>query len=209
MKTKSKQQGSVVFLQGKRLRLRPNDITDVDRYTRWINDEEIRSFLGSVFPTTKLQEEDWLREKQKQTDCVQLAIETNKGTHIGGISIFRIHWIDRTAETGTMIGDKKYWNDGYGTEAKMLLLKYAFETLGLRKIHSRAYAYNERSINYSLKCGYQITGRQKDEKFKFGKYHDLVMLEVFYDDWVKAYAAWIKKPRKKTKTKLTSKKMKS
>ncbi|MEY4440580.1 MAG: hypothetical protein RLY49_206 [Candidatus Parcubacteria bacterium] len=198
----------VVFLHGKRLRLRPNDVTDIERYTRWINDEEIRSFLGTVFPTTKLQEEEWLREKQKSSDTVQLAIETNTGVHIGGISIFRINWIDRTAETGTMIGDKKYWSDGYGTEAKMLLLKYAFETLGLRKIHSRAYAYNERSINYSLKCGYKITGRQKEEKFKFGKYHDVVMLEVFYEEWVVAYNAWLKSPRKKSAPKTSSKKTK-
>lgn len=195
----------IVFLQGKRLRLRPNDITDIDRYTRWINDEEIRSFLGSVFPTTKLQEEEWLREKHKSSDTVHLAIETNDGVHIGGITIFRINWVDRTAETGTMIGDKKYWSNGYGTEAKMLLLEYAFKTLGLRKIHSRAYAYNERSIKYSLKCGYKIIGRQKEEKFKFGTYHDVVMLEVFYEEWIVAYNAWAKSLHKKSALKSTSK----
>jgi RimJ/RimL family protein N-acetyltransferase len=113
------------------------------------------------------------------------------------MSIFRINWIDRTATTGAMIGNKKYWNNGYGTEAKMLLLKYAFETLGLRKIHSLAFAYNERSVNYSLKCGYKIIGRQKDEKFKFGKYHDVIMLEVFQDQWRAAYDIWSKTQNKK------------
>lgn len=204
-----KQKQPIVFLQGKRVRLRPMDLSDIDNCTRWINDEEIRSFLGTAFPMTKLQEEEWLRGRQKNTDSVQLAIETNTGIHIGGISIFQINWIDRTAETGTMIGDKRYWSNGYGTEAKMLLLEYAFNTLGLRKVRSRAFAFNERSINYSLKCGYKIIGRQKDEKFKFGKYHDVVMLEVFRDQWVAAHNKWVKSLRKKSAHKPAIKKTKS
>lgn len=207
MKTQNKtldvQPQPIIFLQGKRVRLRPLDISDLDRCTTWINDEEIRGFLGATFPMTRIQEEEWIRSKQSKDDVI-LAIETNEGIHIGNLSIFRINWIDRTAETGTMIGDKKYWNNGYGTEAKMLLLEYAFNTLGLRKIHSRAFAYNERSVNYSLKCGYKITGRQKDEKFKFGKYHDVIMLEVFKDQWQRAHTTWTKSQNKK----LTIKKIK-
>lgn len=95
----------VIFLQGKRVRLRPLDILDVDRCTAWINDEEIRSFLGSTLPTTRIQEEEWIKTKQSKDEVV-LAIETCEGLHIGNMSIFRINWIDRTATTGAMIGDK-------------------------------------------------------------------------------------------------------
>lgn len=203
-KQKSKTQ-PVVFLQGKRLRLRPVGLADVDRYTTWINDEETRSFLGASFPTTKLQEEEWIRGKQSKDEVI-LSIETNTGVHIGGISVVKINWIDRTAETGTMIGDKKYWGSGFGTEAKMLLLKYVFETLGLRKVHSRAFAFNERSINYSLKCGYQIIGRQKDEKFRFGTWHDVVLLEVFREEWENAYQTWVKNPHVKSESRTRVKK---
>lgn len=58
-------------------------------------------------------------------------------------------------------------------------------------------------MNYSLKCGYKITGRQKEEKFKFGTYHDVIMLEVFRDEWEIARDVWIKSQNKKTTPKKT------
>jgi RimJ/RimL family protein N-acetyltransferase len=194
----------VIFLKGKRLRLRPLEATDLERCTVWINDPEIRDFITVAFPISSIQEQSFVMEATLSKDRVKLAIETHEGVHVGNIDIHGINWINRTAETGTMIGDKNYWSQGYGTEAKMLLLDYAFNTLGLRKLHSGAYAYNERSINYSLTCGYKIIGRKKKEKFRKGEYHDVVLLEVFKDEWQRAYATWTKSQNKK----LTIKKIK-
>ena len=41
-----------------------------------------------------------------------------------------------------MIGESEYWGRGLGTEAKMLLLDYAFNTLNLRRICSQVLAFN-------------------------------------------------------------------
>lgn len=186
----------VIFLKGKRVRLRPIEKTDIDRCTIWINDPEVRDFVSNSFPISHTQEEEYVGETKIPQNHIKLAIETNSGIHIGNISVFHINWIDRTAETGALIGNKKYWSKGYGTEAKMLLMDYAFNTLGLRKLHSAAYTYNERSINYSLKCGYKIIGRKKEEKLRNGVYHDLVMLEVFRDEWQTAHDVWSKNQSK-------------
>ena len=37
-----------------------------------------------------------------------------------------------------MIGEKSYWGKGYGTDAKMVLLDYAFSELGFRMVKSEA-----------------------------------------------------------------------
>jgi RimJ/RimL family protein N-acetyltransferase len=83
-----------------------------------------------------------------------------------------------------MIGEKEYWGKGYGTEAKMLLLHYAFDTLNLRKICSSVISFNERSHKYSLKCGYKEEGRRKAQLFRDGKYWDEIQLAVFRKDWL-------------------------
>jgi len=195
------QKQPVIFLKGKRVRLRPLEMSDLERCTIWVNDPDVRKFVTVMFPLSSMQEQSYIFDSTNPKDRVRLAIETSEGVHIGNIDIIGINWIDRTATTGTMIGDKKYWSKGYGTEAKMILLEYAFNTLGLRKLHSAAYAYNERSINYSLKCGYKIIGRKKQERFHDGAYHDVVMLEVFRDDWQVAYDIWITSQKRQAKVK--------
>jgi len=77
-----------------------------------------------------------------------------------------------------------YWGKGYGTDAKMTLLNHAFNVLNLRKIRSEVVDYNERSLSYSLRCGYQIEGRKKAEVFRHGEYRDIVQLAVFREEWL-------------------------
>lgn len=129
-------------------------------------------------------EEEWFEgiSKRKEHEVV-FAIMAD-GKHIGMIGIHQINRKDGTAITGTMIGNKEYWGKGYGTEAKMLLLDFAFNTMNLRKICSSVIAFNERSYKYSLKCGYIEEGRRKLQNFRHGKYWDEIFLAVFRDDWL-------------------------
>jgi RimJ/RimL family protein N-acetyltransferase len=180
-----------VFLASARVILRPFSKDDAPRLHRWINDPEVRRFLTPHFPITLESEEEWVKSLSKQNDKeVLLAIETPEGEHIGSMGLHRINWIDRTSTTGALIGNKEYWGKGLGTEAKMLLLHYAFNTLNLRKICSQALVFNERSISYSKKCGYKEEGVLKEHIFREGKYWDLVQLAVFRDDFMPLWETW-------------------
>ncbi len=81
---------------------------------------------------------------------------------------------------------------GYGTEAKMLLLDYAFNTLNLRKVCSTVLAFNGRSQRYNEKCGYVVEGVQKAQVFRDGSYHDLILMAVFRDDWLPVWREYQK-----------------
>ncbi len=111
------------------------------------------------------------------------------------MGIHRINWKDRTATTGAVIGEKAYWGKGYGSEAKKLLLDYAFNELNLRKICSGALAFNGRSQAYSKKCGYEVEGVLKQHIFKNGEYHDLVQLAVFKEQWLPLWKKFRKRGR--------------
>jgi RimJ/RimL family protein N-acetyltransferase len=186
MKRKSSR---VVFLQGKKTILRPlNKQTDLPSLTRWINDPEIRSFVLVYQPQMLESEEQWVDAiaNNKRPNDIILAIETLDGRFIGTIGIHGISWKDRTATTGAIIGEKEFWGKGYGSDAKMALLDYAFNTLNLHKICSAVIAYNERSLNYSLHCGYKIEGRKRQQIFKNGAYHDEILLGIFKEEWLAA-----------------------
>ena len=174
----------VIFLRGQRVVLRPLCKDDVPRLTKWINDPEVRQYVLAYLPMMESEEEAWLENTAKKKDGgLILAIDVD-GRHIGNIGVHKISWRDRVAETGALIGEKDCWGKGYGTDAKMILLDYLFNTLNLRKIGSSVIAFNKRSLRYSLHCGYKIEGRRKAHHFRNGIYHDEVMLGLFKKDWL-------------------------
>ncbi len=177
-------QQPVIFLKGKRVILRPLSENDVSQLTRWINDPQVRQFIKNSVPLNESAERNWVQslEKRSQTDIV-LGIEV-KGKLIGNIGLHRIDWKHRIATTGAIIGEKEYWGKGFGTDAKMALLNYAFNDLNLRKLVSHVYAFNERSLAYSLHCGYRVEGRLRRHRFVNGRYWDEIILGLFKSDWL-------------------------
>lgn len=182
------------MLRGKKVVLRPVDIEkDLERCRQWINDFETTSFLGKPYrPITREKERELLRVIIEKESSVVFAIDTFEGTHIGLTGLHNIAHFDGTAFTGTLIGDKRYWNRGYGTDAKMVLLWYAFTVLNLRRINSHVLSSNPRSVRCQLKCGYEIEGTKRKEVYKNGRYYDLVLLAVFRRGWFGRWHAYMK-----------------
>jgi len=180
----------IIFLEGKKTILRPFRKDEVGILQRWINDPQIRGFLPATFPMTIENEIEWLEKANIPGKKVHLAIVIKESdTLIGSMALENINWIDGTAVTGTLIGEKESQGKGFGTDAKMQLLKYAFDTLNLRKIKSCVLSYNERSLKYALKCGYREEGRLQREHFRDGKYWDLIQLAAFREWWEPYYNA--------------------
>lgn len=173
-----------IFLAGKKINLRPLAKADIPLLMRWINDQEIRDLIVATFPQTEQQEEQWLDNLGADNQDIVLGIETKEGILIGEMSIQSINWIDRVASTGALIGEKKDRGMGYGTDAKMTLLDYAFNTLNLHKMCSTVIAYNKHSLSYNKKCGYKREGIRKRHIFKRGRYWDLIELGLFKKRWL-------------------------
>ena len=174
----------VVFLSGKKVNLRPFKKDDVPTLTRWINDPEVREFILAFLPQTEKQEEEWFNKLGSDDKNIVLGIETKEGVLIGSMGIHQILWVDRVCTTGAIIGNKENWGKGYGTDAKMILLDYIFNTLNMWKVCSNVIEYNKRSLQYSTKCGYKPDGIRKKHIFKKGQYWDLIHLGLFKDDWL-------------------------
>ncbi len=147
----------------------------------------MRQFIGSgAFPTSLEAEEAWFDEKpEKFPQRVRLAIVLKKNDRlIGSTSLDNINWVDRSASTGTLIGEKRDRGKGYGSEAKSLLLRYAFQTLGLNRIESKILCYNRASLRYAEKCGYRQEGVLRQASYKNGQFHDLVVLSILREEWL-------------------------
>ncbi len=97
--------------------------------------------------------------EQDPPELVRFAIVLrDSGEMIGCNGLCDISWVHGRAETETEIFRPQHRNAGYGTEAKHLLLEYAFERLGLHMIYSYVAETNPRSSAALVKQGYREAG---------------------------------------------------
>ena len=75
-----------------------------------------------------------------------------------------------------MIGDPAYHGKGYGTDAIRTLCKFGFEELNLHKLKAVVFAFNEGALRCYEKCGFEREGLLKEEIYREGAYHDVVMM---------------------------------
>ena len=92
-------------------------------------------------------------------DVVRFAIVLRESDEmIGCNALYDISWIHARAETATEIYRPQHRGTGLGTEAKHLLLEYAFDRLGLHMIYSYVAEVNARSAAALIKQGYREAG---------------------------------------------------
>ncbi|GMU74338.1 MAG: hypothetical protein AMXMBFR44_5350 [Candidatus Campbellbacteria bacterium] len=183
-------ENKIVFLRGKKTIMRPyQKDTDLDLMTAWVNDPDVTRFITVWSPMTKDAENGYLQGATNDENML-LVIETTEGQPIGSTALHRIDWINRTAVTGTVIGNKEFWGKGYGTDAKMQLLHFAFNRMNLRAIRSSVIAYNVRSHKALLKQGYRQVGVFPKWFFRDGKYHDEILFVLTKKDFAPVWRAY-------------------
>jgi diamine N-acetyltransferase len=166
---------------GEKVRLRPIERDDLPRFVEWFTDPEVRRHLLVYLPFSLAQEERWFEDLQgrlERQEMLVLAIETTEGVHIGNLGLHAIDWKNRNAELGILIGEKAYWNQGYGTDAIRTLLGLAFREMNLHRVFLRVDADNARGIRCYEKVGFQQDGTLRDAVFKEGRYLDQYVMSI-------------------------------
>ena len=86
-------------------------------------------------------------------------VRRETGELIGETGLYSIDWIARNAESGCWLYRAEDRGPGCGTAAKLLVLQYAFERLGLNMIWAWVKQRNPRSQAAIRKQGYRDAGR--------------------------------------------------
>ncbi|HET9661235.1 MAG TPA: GNAT family protein [Thermomicrobiales bacterium] len=97
-------------------------------------------------------------ESELPTDLTFAVVLRANDELIGRNELDFLDLVHRSAETGTELFRPEHRGKGYGTEAKHLLLTYAFEVLHLHMVWSTVWEENPRSRAALLKQGYRESG---------------------------------------------------
>lgn len=109
---------------------------------------------------------------------------------IGFVGLGDINWVHRSASTFAIFRSGAYRGKGYGTEAKHLVLEFAFDHIGLHTLVSWIWGRNDRSVAAILKQGYKSAGVLKFDAIDQGSYYDFLVFDVLREDWLVAREIW-------------------
>jgi len=155
---------------GDQIRLRAIEKEDLPSFVKWLNDPEVRQELSLIMPLSLAEEEDWFASMLKRSPFERpLAIEIQPDP--------------QKAEIGIHIGEKEYWNQGYGTKAMRLMLKHGFENLNLHRLWLRVFKTNQRAIRSYEKSGFTLEGKFREGQYLKGKYVDVMIMSMLHSEW--------------------------
>ena len=166
--------------EGEKVRVREKRVKDIQNEYSWRVDPEL-SRLDATKPMT-MSYEDFFRYSKEEMQfpnyrSKRLAVETLEGVHIGNIMYYDLNMQNRQAELGIMIGDKDYWNSGYGTDTVNTLLRHLFTILELDRVYLHTLSWNYRAQASFAKSGFKLVRNVK----RGGQ--DFILMEVLRSDW--------------------------
>jgi RimJ/RimL family protein N-acetyltransferase/predicted N-acetyltransferase YhbS len=178
----------VTTIKGERVLLRPLQESDLEESLRVWTPELRHMYGGSLIAAAgpiearRQGRRAWFERVQRGAEGHCFAIEAD-GRYIGHVHIDAIDEQSQSGRYRVGIDNPEYWGKGYGTEAGRLMLRYAFETLGLHRVSLRVAAYNARAIRCYEKCGFRHEGIERDSFFVDGKWHDDVLMAILREEW--------------------------
>lgn len=179
-------------LETERLILREPRIDDWKDMVEALNNLEVSRHLMKVpHPFTKKDSISWIKKniqewKQKDKERYTFLIELKSEKKVIGLLRLGVNNHNHTGSTGSWI-NKKYWRNGYMTEAKIALNDWVFNKLKLRKLESSAFAENVASNQMQKKMGYKHEGKRIKSVISkaTGKIHDENIYGLLKEDWRK------------------------
>jgi RimJ/RimL family protein N-acetyltransferase len=172
-------------LTGENVELRRHDRANYPLYARWYGDEEVwRLTSWTARPMRRAAAEQLFEDREKSAVDDSFAIHRKgKEEPIGVISLTNIKEAEASADLSVIVGTEEARNKGLGTEAIRVILRYAFETLGLERVGLSVFDFNEPAIAAYEKLGFEREGRIRQAIRRDGEFHDAILMRMLASEW--------------------------
>ena len=160
--------------------LREKNLADARDDYNWETDSELAQLDAAPLITTPFSQYLSAYANQLQNPLPtshRFAIDTLDGKHIGNCTFYNISETNGETELGIMIGNRNYWNKGYGTEAIITLVNCIFSQLNISRIYLKTLESNTRAQMCFEKCGFIPYKHSVRNGFSF------VLMEIHRKQW--------------------------
>ena len=171
---------TTVVERGTKVVLREKVLADGPDDHRWRSDEELAELDAA--PRLRQPLTDFLRDYKAELSnptpwTLRYAIDTLEGVHIGNCMVYDIDTINGQCEIGIILGDRGYWNGGYGRDALRLLIAKRFESPLMKRLYLHTLEWNVRARRCFAACGF----REVRPVRRGGR--NFILMEIARADW--------------------------
>jgi len=168
-----------VIIATERLDLQWFTLAEAPALQKICESKQVAAMSGSIaHPYPEGHAEKFIREsavKIESGDGYSWAIFERSTGELLGDTMLTINKQHHSGEFGYLLGEHA-WGKGYATETLAGVLRYGFETLGLRRVYGICSANNKASARVMEKNGLVHEGTTKDSYLKWGVWED----ELYY-----------------------------
>lgn len=180
---------------GKKVTLRAIEESDLVLLHKWANDPNTQDVIGVIhFPSSMDFQRRWFENLKNDQLNQRFAIDVPDVGLLGISSLMNIDWRNNHAWHGVMLGDVNIRGKGYGVDAVMATMRYAFDEMHLERLDSAIIEYNTTSHSfYCGKLGWKEEGRRKNYYFRRRRYWDQTIIGITrqdYEQLVKETGYW-------------------
>jgi len=167
------------MLEGEHVSVAPLRDEDSEPMFAWINDRDLVILNAPFEPVDAGAHRRWFDQIRERDDVEIFGIRRDSDDLlIGSCQLLEIDREAGTCELQIRIGEAAGRDRGYGTETVGLLLRHAFEGLGLGEVRLDVFADNERAIRAYEKAGFERRETRPGATLIEGERKDVVVMSV-------------------------------
>lgn len=156
----------MIFIKTKNLNLCVPSRENLPQWSEWINSSFVRNTVSTTLvPKTLEMQWNWIQNELNSKTRILLEIcDKNESTFLGVVSLSTISYEKRSAQISTISPVKKSKKNKYSVyEARIAMLKYAFNELSLNKVYAGTlYPDNKNYMLKNMCLGFEIEGIEHD-----------------------------------------------
>ncbi|MEH3139854.1 MAG: GNAT family protein [Mycobacterium kyogaense] len=107
--------------------------------------------------------------------------DVRSGAVLGGAALSVTNTEHRRGEIGYVL-HRDHWSQGLATETAVMLLRFGFDELGLRRISATCHPENRASARVLQKAGLVFEGRMRSHMLVRGHWRDSLLYAIVRDD---------------------------
>jgi RimJ/RimL family protein N-acetyltransferase len=156
---------------------------DVPLLFPWINNRDTTLWSAPYHPVSESDHREWAKGVIASSDRAFFVIRRISDDRVvGTCQLHSIHPVHRTAELQIRIGEAADRGRGCGSEAVVLLLRFAFDDLNLHRVQLHVFADNASAIRVYEKAGFVREGLLRQAAHIGGRYVDVVVMGILRED---------------------------
>ena len=175
------------MLKGKMISLKSIEPEDLEQLRIWRNLPEYRKHFREYKEINSAMQLKWYESSVvNDNNTLMFSIRDNETDELlGCCGLCYINWVGQHADLSLYIGkDECYIDDqGFAEDACVLLFDYAFKELGLNKVWTELYEFDNKKIDLYSKLGMTIDGRWRKQYYYNGRWWDSLLLEILAEEW--------------------------